>query len=302
MNGGYYGGVYGFNFDGTQKFFNSNEGQYDEWTPTLFNGILYTWVGGTIKALDPVTGNIFWSVSQPYYWHGWSMGCAAPIINNHIFLNGTQTLSAVDITTQTGIWTNTGTFTGTPAVANNKVYVISNSEVLILDEATGIQLGAYTTQDTGLIGQPILANDSLVVSSGSATYIFDLASQTLLQTIPFGGNVCVAGGSIYIASTSSSSMKVYRPSPILTNSGIIAPGTNNTISWQACPAATSYEVQVATDSNFTSPTSSGWINSTNYSFSGLTINTTYYYRAHAQRVMNGSTLWQSPWSDLLSTP
>ena len=309
INGGYYGGVYGFNFDGSQRFF-AELSQYDGWTPSIYNGILYTWTGmndggdtnGYLEAFNPTTGTNVWSLRQPYSWHGWTMDCAAPLMDNIAFLNGTQTLSAVNITNQTALWTNSGSFTGTPAVANGKVYVISNSEVLILDEKNGARLGAYTTQDTGLAGQPVIADDSLVVSSGSATYIFDLASQTLLQTIPFGGNVCVAGGSIYIASTSSNAMAVYRPTPVISNEVAAESATSNTVSWAACPGATAYEIQMATNNNFSAPITSGWITNTSCTFSGLTTNNPYYFRAHAKRSVNGTNLWQSPWSDLISVP
>jgi hypothetical protein len=96
-------------------------------------------------------------------------------------------------------WSVTGTYTGTPAVNNSKVYVISGSQVQVLNETTGSLVTAYQTNDTGISGQPIIATDSLVVSSSTATYLFNLSTGALVQTIPYGGPVSVANGVIYIA-------------------------------------------------------------------------------------------------------
>ncbi len=200
VDGGYGGGLYGFNFNGTQISFTS-EPQYDEWTPTYYNGVIYTWVDGTFDAVDPATGTVIWSTPAPYNSSGYGMNCAAPIADNLAFLNGSTTLTAINVTTHAQAWSLTGNFTGTPAVANGNLYVISGSQVQALNESTGASVTAYQTGDTGLTGQPIVASDSLVVSSSTKTYLFNLSTGALVQTIPYGGPVSVANGTLYIAGT-----------------------------------------------------------------------------------------------------
>jgi hypothetical protein len=83
---------------------------------------------------------------------------------------------------------------------NGIVYAIAADKVKALDVHTGAALGVYqATNDTGLGYQPIITDDALFVSSASATYIFNLASHQLMQTIPFGGLLTVANGHLYIA-------------------------------------------------------------------------------------------------------
>lgn len=211
MDGGSYGGLYNFDFNGNQLSFTS-EAQYDQWTPTYYNGIIYSWVGGTFTAVNPASGAVLWSITAPYSWHGWSMNCAAPIANNLAFLNGSATLTAVNVSTHAIAWSLAGAFTGTPAVNNDKVYVISGSQVLILNANTGAILGALqTSSNTGLAGQPVVATDSLIVSSSTNTYLFNLQTGALVQTIPYGGPVSVAQGKLYLAG-SDGSLRVYQSS------------------------------------------------------------------------------------------
>ncbi len=138
------------------------------------------------------------------------MNCAAPVVNNLAFLNGNQDLTAVNLTTRAVAWTLAGTFKGTPAISNGQVYVISGSQVKVLNATTGTTVSALETSDTGLTGQPLVAVDALAVSSGTATYLFNLQTGALVQTIPHGGPVSAAGGNLYLAGTDGM-LRVYRP-------------------------------------------------------------------------------------------
>ncbi len=213
VDGGGYGGLYGFNFDGTQRSF-TNEPQYDQWTPTLYNGVIYTWVAGTFDAIDPATGSVIWSTTAPYYWQGYDMYCAAPIADNLALLNGTQNLTAVNVATHATAWSISGAFKGTPAMANKFVYIISGSKVLAFNQYTGAAVTMFETGDTGLTGQPVVATDSLVVSSSTATYLFSLTNGALIQTIPYGGPISVANGVLYLAGTDGA-LRAFQPaSPV----------------------------------------------------------------------------------------
>ena len=69
-----------------------------------------------------------------------------------------------------------------------------------------------THDDTGLSGQPVVCRyDSLIVSSSTATYLFNLSNGALVQTIPFGGPVSVANGIIFIAG-SDGFLRAMKPS------------------------------------------------------------------------------------------
>jgi len=201
VDGGYYGGLYGYNTaDGSQRFFNSSLEQYDEWTPAYYNGTIYTWIAGNFRAHDPLTGAILWTLNLGWNWSGWSMNRAPAIDQGRAFVIGNPNLYAIDLTTHTSPWSATGTFAGSPAVANGVVYAMSSSGVVsAYNEQTGATLGSYLTGGATLQGQPIVTNDSLIVTSSSATYIFNLQTHALIQTIANGGYASLANGVLYLA-------------------------------------------------------------------------------------------------------
>lgn len=78
------------------------------------------------------------------------------------------------------------------------------------------------------------------------------------------------------------------------NNAINVP-TNSNFVWNVLTGAGSYEYQCATDSSFTTLTQSGIISGTSVPFSGLSINTLYYWRVRAN--VNGNvSLWSDVWS------
>ena len=214
VNGGGYGGLYGFNPDtGIQFFFNSALDQFDQWTPTLHDGGLYSFVKGKFHSHNKSTGAILATLDFGWDWAGYSMYRTTAAANGRIFLindsvtmpSGDQELISINLATPAVAWRVKNRFTGTPAVAHQAVYAISGStknSICSYDALTGEYLGIYSlpSGDTGLAVQPIVTNDSLITSSESKTYIFDLASRSLRQSIPYGGNISLAGESLYIAS------------------------------------------------------------------------------------------------------
>jgi hypothetical protein len=224
VDAGTYGGLYGFGFNGAQES-STSEAQYDQWTPTYYNGAVYTWVGspsgneanGTFTAVNPSTGAVLWTALAPYTWQGWSMNCAAPISNNLAFLNGNSALTAISLTTHATAWSISGAFKGTPAVYNGTVYaIVSGTQVEAINASTGAVVRTFVTPDSGLSGQPVITPDSLIVSSSTNTYMIDLQTGALAQTIPYGGPVSVANGVIFIAG-SDGTLRAFRPNTVNMN-------------------------------------------------------------------------------------
>jgi outer membrane protein assembly factor BamB len=200
VDGGYYGGMYGFGTNGTQRFFNSTLAQFDQWTPTYYQGVVYSWVAGMFKAHDPMTGTNIWSLSLAWNWDGYSMNTVAAIDGGFAFVQQRPNLIAIDLAAHTNIWIATGGMTGSPAVAKGIVYAIFGNQVNAFAAQSGASLGGYqAANDTGLAAQPIITDDALLVASSSSTYVFDLASHQLIQTIPYGGTLSLANGRLYIA-------------------------------------------------------------------------------------------------------
>jgi len=78
--------------------------------------------------------------------------------------------------------------------------------------------------------------------------------------------------------------------------GEIGLPTNLTLSWNMSERATSYRIQVATNSTFTAlVVDQGGLTGTSYTLSGLSYNTTYYWRVNATNA-GGTSDWSSVWS------
>jgi hypothetical protein len=87
------------------------------------------------------------------------------------------------------------------------------------------------------------------------------------------------------------------PAPVLTSPLNNATGvpTNPTLSWNASSGATSYLVQVATDSEFLNIAFQGGITGTSQPVSGLLNNTLYYWRVNATNAV-GTSGWSTVWN------
>jgi hypothetical protein len=72
-------------------------------------------------------------------------------------------------------------------------------------------LGSYlATEALDLEAQPIVTDDRVFAVSSTATWIFDRASFQRLQTIPEGGALSFAGGTLFIANSASGQLSTWR--------------------------------------------------------------------------------------------
>jgi hypothetical protein len=92
------------------------------------------------------------------------------------------------------------------------------------------------------------------------------------------------------------------PTLVSPSDGAAGISTSPTLSWGASSGATSYRVQVSTNTSF-SPTvvDQDGIGATSYGVAGLTGNTTYYWRVNATNV-SGTSSWSPVWSFTTSSP
>jgi hypothetical protein len=214
INSGSYGGISGYDrITGINRFAVGLD-QYDGWTPALnSSGGLYSFVKGVFRSHDRSTGAVLWSQDFTWDWAGYTMNrtiaCqpdAAFFINDtdSQSYQGPRDLICMDLASRSVRWTVRGTsFSGTPAVAHGNVYALSNgSTVSSYDTATGILNASYAApNETGLNTQPIVTADTLIVASSTKTYLFDLLTGSLRQTLPAGGATSLAGRSLYLASS-----------------------------------------------------------------------------------------------------
>jgi hypothetical protein len=199
MNGGYFGGLYGFDVNtGAQLFFNDKLEQYDEWSPAFDNNLVYTFVEGNLRAHDPVTGVIQSTVKVTWNWAGWSMKTSPVFGAGKVYVIAPPVLYAINPTTKLVDWQTTGlNFTGTPAVAGTSVYGISGGILRSHNAATGAFQWSFAG-DTTLNHPPLVANGYVFISSDNNVYAVRVSDGVQVWTAAVGGWISVAGGKLFV--------------------------------------------------------------------------------------------------------
>lgn len=203
INGGANGGMYGFNLNGTERFF-QQLAQYDRWTPTLANGRLFSWVGGNFSEHNTGDGSVLWSVSGGWDWNGSSMNTVSAVYGSSAVLISTTGLICVDLPSRSIRWRLAPPYRGSPGIADGRVFAIQGNAVRsysVTDGTPGTvyQTSAGTANNDSLIDQPILFNDRLAISSEAKTWIFNLQDGALLQTLAAGGRLSYSNGYLLAA-------------------------------------------------------------------------------------------------------
>lgn len=199
MGGGTYGGIYGFNTNGTQRFY-FRLPQKDNWAPAYAESNVFTWVNSTLNAFDPLTGSNRWSLVLP----GSAGLPTTPCVENGvIYLQASSYLHAVDLQTRSNTWSVAGAFQGTPSIAQGIVYGMTSAGVKAYNATNGALLATYPMSDALPLFfscQAIVLDDALIVPTyNNKTYVFNRSTAQLLQTIPAQGRLSVANGRLYIA-------------------------------------------------------------------------------------------------------
>jgi large repetitive protein len=200
MNGGYYGGLYGFNTgSGAELFFNNQLEQYDEWSPAYDNNTLYSFVSGKLRFHNPATGAIQQTVSVTWNWAGWSMRTCPVVGAGRVYVIAPPVLYAINPSTLLVDWQTSGfNFTGMPAVAGTSVYAITGGTLHSRNAATGAFQWSFAG-DTQLNKPPVVAAGHVFVSSDANVYAVRVSDGVQAWTTAVGGWLTVASGKLFIA-------------------------------------------------------------------------------------------------------
>jgi hypothetical protein len=197
IDGGVAGGLYAFDLAGNQIFFNSTVGQYDLWSAAVHGGFVYTFVGNTARAHDPVTGATLWS--SVFSGTSPSASGTAPVLDGTtMFIVAPPSLQAVSVPSHAVIWSQTATYAGTPAVSSGVVYALSAGNLLARDAATGALLWFFPG-DGQLSYPPIIAHGHVYVASDTHTYAVSIAAHTAAWSANEGGWLTLASGRLLVA-------------------------------------------------------------------------------------------------------
>ena len=199
INGGQYGGLYGFDaIDGTRLFFNDGFPMCDSWTPAFQSGVLYSYVQGSFVASDPSTGSLLWNNDLRGNFEPYSMNATAALDEQAAYLISPPQLAALDLVTQDFRWIVDANYAGTPAIADGVVYAVSGGALIAVSASTGATSSEFAG-DAALSYPPVLANGFAYVSSASNVYAVSTVSLQQVWTAPVGGWLSVASGHLLVA-------------------------------------------------------------------------------------------------------
>jgi Tol biopolymer transport system component len=195
------------------------DGQGGRTKASYYNGVLYATDGNIFNAVDPETGAILWTINASFgYGYSFYDDAGLPVIANGKASGLSPplgSLTTVDLETRSVLW-NVHTFglAGLPANDGSTVYAfydpLPNGPISVkaYRADTGALLGEYAltgqTANEQMVSraQPLVTNDTVLVATDSATYIFDKASFALRTRLPVGGSLSYAAGTLYIVDPS----------------------------------------------------------------------------------------------------
>ncbi|RYD27166.1 MAG: hypothetical protein EOP87_21590, partial [Verrucomicrobiaceae bacterium] len=198
VNGGSYGGLYGFSPAGKQTFFRSLA-QYDGWTPTMSDGRLFTWVAGSFLEHNPADGSTLWSVDAGWEWAGWSMDTVSAVSGDSAVVVSTTGIICIDLASRSIRWKKTGNFRGSPAIAGGRAYASQEKAVASYSLTDGAAGPLIKVPETIVSGQPLVLMDHLFVASETKTYVISLATSSVVETLSGGGLLSFANGHLLAA-------------------------------------------------------------------------------------------------------
>ncbi len=202
IDGGYYGGMYAFDAaDGSQDWY-AGLPQYDLWTPAYSQGVVYSYVEGVFTAHNPANGAVVWSLDLGWDWNTWSMNRIAVVAGNTAYMtvqSQGRSLVAVDLINRNEKWRIPNqSFSGTPAVADGKVYALDANVLRVYDSQTGAPLWSYAASST-LTGAPLVTDGNVFIASSSHTWVLSSSRHRVIWEVERGGWLTIANNDLFIA-------------------------------------------------------------------------------------------------------
>jgi hypothetical protein len=213
-DGGSYGGLYSFSAaTGAQNYFIGLD-QYDGWTPSFDGKDMYTYMAGTLRIQDPLTGATLATISDPLYaWNGYTTAGAPVVGGGGIVYAGnlsgvpSNEFAAFDTVNKSVRWSASGLFSGNPAYADGFLFAANSAtgKMEVRRESDGgIEWSwAAPAGDSGFVSDVLLTKNLVFVSTTTATYAIDRSTHTSVWNYPASGKLAMsANGILYIKGNS----------------------------------------------------------------------------------------------------
>ena len=196
INGGYYGGMYGFDaFSGDKIWFKSLS-QRAGWTPAVEGNYSYAFIKGTLYAINRHYGTQDFTIKA-----GSSSSTRVPVkgsCNDILVING-STLYCLDLLNKEVRWELSGNYGGMPSVAEGVVYTVNNGVLESRDETTGNLIWDWTPPEGSLESPMIVTQTHVIACTSANTYAIDILGRESDWSYPASGYLSLGNDTLYIA-------------------------------------------------------------------------------------------------------
>lgn len=213
MNGGTYGGVYGFDaLTGVQKWYEGLP-QYDMCTPAVDSQYVYSYMGtyfgnqstSGLYAVNKNTGVFSFRIQDTEFksdaFSGPSLDMAPALGGmNDAFVVNDLRLIRFNLANRTIDWQIQDIFHWQPSVAQGVVYVINAGALNARDQVTGALLWSFSLPSVMLQGPFIVSKSHIFITSASTTYAVNINTQQVTWSYPKSGALAYDNNALYIAS------------------------------------------------------------------------------------------------------
>lgn len=203
MAGGYYDGMYAFNATTGDTLWFRQLPQVNEWTPAVKNGQVYAYgllndyYSAGMSVFDAASGDTTWTLKDDRLLTGGTPVLGAS--NDLITVRGDKLVS-VNLGTKQVQWEQSGAFSGTAAVANGTIYLISDQQLQARSESDGALQWSWAPPDGPPIGEVVVTRNVVFVSTVANTYGVDITARRQGWSFAVGGHLALsAQGYLFIA-------------------------------------------------------------------------------------------------------
>jgi Putative metal-binding motif/PQQ-like domain len=198
------GTLYGHTFLSGNESFATVLSSPSGWGAAAYNDTIWVWEGAPaqLHGVNATTGlDVVTIPALTYPTFSSTVGNTVVIGEDGVgYLTGTTSLAAYTLSTRALKFTTTGiVLNGFPAVRAGELYGVKTDGTLAAwNAATGVLIRSYLGA-TGLVGPPVVTDDAVIAASTTTTYVFDIDTGTLLQSIPHGGSLAVGENHLVLA-------------------------------------------------------------------------------------------------------